>query len=139
MNHDSLKTLRTILENALADKLGTYTFPNGLKEKAIAVDIGGKYPPSDTKIEGLEVVITPYTDIESNGLNNGYADLEFAHEINLKQWNPKPSLDLMECVARVRSLLGNSVEIGPRLIPLDELGNIESCKIIYLERRFIHG
>ena len=137
MNHDSVKNLRVLLEDVLAEKLGTYTFPNGIKEKAIAVDIGGKYPPSNTKVEGLEVVIHPYAEITTTNLLNNFSGFDFAHEIHLKQWDIDPSTVLTESVVLIKALLGSSIEVGQMLAPVEEKEIIESCTLIYLDRRLI--
>ncbi len=134
MNHESIKRLRSEIETALADKLGIYTFPNGIKERAIAVDLGN-YPPKNTKIEGLEVVITPYKEINSMGLLNNFSDFEFYHEILLKQWQTTPSTDLIDSIIIIRTLFGSNIQVGIRTLRLDDISTIESCPLMYLERK----
>jgi len=139
MNHESIKQLRSSIESALVDKLGLYTFSNGIKERAIAVDLGN-YPPQNTKIEGLEVVITPYKEINSTGLLNDFSDFEFYHEILLKQWSSTPSTDLIDSILIIRTLFGSRVQVGVRVLRLDDISTIESCPLMYLERKSLrHG
>lgn len=120
-----------ILES-IGDLLGQYTFSNGLKDKAIAVDVGGKYPPKNTKITGLECVIVPQTELSAFWMLGSGVGLEVAHRIELKQWDfEKPNRQLMDAVKRLAITFGRDLEIGPRLAPINELGNIESCSMVY--------
>lgn len=52
-----LLSLRTSLETALVDVLGTYTLPNGATTSAISARAIGETLPAGTTVTGLEVVI----------------------------------------------------------------------------------
>lgn len=52
-----LLSLRTSLETALADVLGTYTLANGSTTPAISARATGETLPAGTTVTGLEVVI----------------------------------------------------------------------------------
>lgn len=89
-----LPALRSLIITELqaANLLGTYTFPNGTTDPAVSVegiiysepDEG--FPPTGTTIAGLEVVITPATDIPVQPTLDGYTQF-FRHTITLKQWS----------------------------------------------------
>lgn len=140
---DAIKKLREAILESIGDLLGEYTFANGLKEKAIAVDIGGKYPPKGTQITGLECVIVPQSDLSASWLLGSGVSLQASHRIELKQWDfEKPSNQLIIAVQRLAVVFGSDLDIGPRLAPIDELGNIESCSMIftnYENRRLIRN
>ena len=78
--------LRNTIEAALGDSIGTYTFSNGQKVKAIALLRGGEiYPPPETVTEGLEaVVFYPSPSIEPN--LGGYT-VRNDWIVHLKQWD----------------------------------------------------
>lgn len=88
-----LPALRSLIIATLGELLGTYTFPAEEGETpgtgpAIAVDglnaIEESYPPNGTQVEGLEVVITPATDLPGDSCLDGYTQY-FKHTITLKQ------------------------------------------------------
>ena len=124
--------LKVRILESIGDLLGEYTFSNKLKEKAIAIDVGGKYPPKDTKTTGLECVIIPQSELSASWMLGDGVALEIAHRIELKQWDLKePNKQLMNAVQVLAIAFGNDLDIGPRLIPVDELGIIESCSMTY--------
>lgn len=139
---DDIKNLKERILESIVDLLGEYTFANGLKEKAIAVDIGGKYPPKNTKISGLECVIVPQSELSASWMLGSGVSLEVSHRIELKQWDEKPNRQLMIAVQRLVITFGSDLNVGPRLAPIDKLGNIESCSMIftnYENRRLIRN
>lgn len=87
-----LPALRSLIiaELQAANLLGTYTFPNGTTDPAVSVegiiysepDEG--FPPTGTTVTGLEVVITPATDLPGFSTLDGYTQI-FRHTITLKQ------------------------------------------------------
>lgn len=124
--------LKAQILDSIGDLLGQYTFNNGLKETAIAVDVGGKYPPKNTKISGLECVIVPQTDLSASWMLGKGVSMEITHRIELKQWDfEKPNRQLMDAVQKLAVSFGGDLEIGPRLAPVDSLGIIESCSMKY--------
>ena len=84
---ESPQQLREVIQSALGDELGTYTFENGLSAPAIAYAPNlSDYPPANTVVAGLEVVIIPPSP-SILPLIQGYA-VENKWILYLKQWNP---------------------------------------------------
>ncbi|WP_445634511.1 DUF3168 domain-containing protein [Nostoc sp. DSM 114161] len=130
-------TLRNDILAILANKLGTYTFPNnGGTTKAIAClpdpDKGWNYPENGTKVSGLEVVIKqPYPDVESN--LGGDRTFVNSWEIHLKQWDTNQSL--VEIIGLLSGELPSDYLIE-RVSPMpisDKLLTVEQCKIFIRE------
>lgn len=88
--------LRSDIIALLGNLLGTYSFPdNGGTDHAIAVlpdaDAGWNYPPSGTKITGVEVVIVrPYPGVSP--LLGGDRTKTYVWHITLKQWSSASNL-----------------------------------------------
>jgi hypothetical protein len=78
--------LRESIFAALGSILGTYTFGNGSVTPALAVlsENGELFPPENTQVEGLEVVIFRPTLVPSS-LLQGYKIRE-EWILHLKQW-----------------------------------------------------
>lgn len=128
-------TLKQRLLETIGDLLGTYTFSNKLREKAIAIDLNGKYPPKNTEVEGLECVITPETELSASWMLANKVIRTRTHQIELKQWNwQKDSPNLIIARNRLAIAFGSDLEIGVRLTPRNELGNIESCTMSLTQR-----
>lgn len=125
--------------------LGDYIFPasNSTTAKAIAIDISGNYPPKGTVVDirtngdidpaknGLEVVIRPQVE---HSIVPTYSNGKFwtvQSQIIFKQWNPYQNV--LEAVERVINNidLGLEVEMRPRLVRNELVGNIESQTIAY--------
>jgi len=136
------------IKNAIAAELntllGNYIFPesNNALAKAICIDIRGDYPPPGTIVDirtngnidpaknGLEVVIRPQTSHEVTPLY-GSKFWEVRSDIIFKQWNPFQGVS--DATERVINLidLGQSVEMSPRLLRNELVGNIESQTITF--------
>ena len=125
--------LRQAILEALASVIGTYHFPRGGSAKALSIlpdpDYGYDYPPSGTRIEGLEVVVLPATDASAVPMLRGKRRWQTSTQIFLKQWDSKN--DTVAATELIVPILGNNVKIGPRVLPLDQLGNIESRNITF--------
>ena len=111
---DSPRQLREVIESALGDELGTYTFENGLSAPAIAYAPNlSDYPPANTVVAGLEVVILPPSPAISP-LLQGYA-VENQWFLYLKQWSPSKTprpalhrlLGVAKCIKRVIPVPGD--------------------------------
>lgn len=125
--------LRNDILAILANKLGTYTFPNnsGIAQAIACLpdpDKGWNYPENGTKTSGLEIVIKqPYPDMQSN--IGGDRTSMSTWEIHLKQWDTNQSL------VEVIGLLSGDLP-GYYLIDRvstmpsnDKLLTVEQCKI----------
>lgn len=68
MNCDKLDALylKSILEILLDANLGTYSYPNGFTRRAIAIG----NPPSDIRVQGLEVILPMFPDTKNMGYSN---------------------------------------------------------------------
>lgn len=121
--------IRQIIEQALGNLLGTYTLPNGVPVPAIAVlpdpRLGYHYPPTNTQVTGLEVVILLDSGLESRPLTGGHNLTTSVVKIQLKQWDQ--SSNLVPAIEALIVAFGGGLQVGPRLLPLDKLGNIETC------------
>lgn len=124
--------LRNDILAILANKLGTYTFPDNSTDKAIAClpdpDKGWNYPENGTKVSGLEVVIKqPYPDVSAN--IGGDRTFTSTWEIHLKQWDSYK--DLVEVIGLLGSELPNYylIERVSQMPASDKLLTVEQCKI----------
>lgn len=117
--------LRDKIINALDDLLGYYIV-SGNHIPACIIDGNGRYL-AQGKVKGLEVVIIPNVSVELLAMLHSN-QWRVKHEISLKQWGDG---DLIEPLSRIVPLLGNKVEINPRILPVEELGNIETQKITF--------
>jgi hypothetical protein len=123
------QNLRTLILKATKDIIGKYTFANNQTIPAFAIDDNGKYPPAGTKVEGLEIVIVPCVNsIYRPGLGNTQR-WEYVSRVFLKQWNLDG--DTIEATELIVPLLGNKVQVSPRILPSESLGNIESRTITF--------
>jgi len=87
--------LKTDISNILSSLLGTYTFPDGTVQPAIAVlpdpARGWLYPDEGTITSGLEVIIKqPYPSATPN--ISGDILKSYGWEIHFNQWNTQASL-----------------------------------------------
>jgi hypothetical protein len=130
--------LRQKLTNILDDLLGEYTFVNGRCVKAIAVVpdsvYGYDYPPTGTKVTGLEMVIWAEAKLDT------YPIIQGTHVVNstqvvLKQWDDKKTT--VEATNRLISCLGNDkIEVRPRVMPVPGLNNIET-QVFYIKSVYL--
>lgn len=123
--------LRNDIITLLGNLLGTYTFPdNGGTDHAIAIlpdaDAGWNYPPSGTKIAGVEVVIVrPYPD--ASQLLGGDRMKTYTWSLTLKQWDSRG--DLLDAT---ESLVNGLDYFISKSIPAPSsagLGSLEQVKI----------
>lgn len=120
--------LRTRVLEATQKIIGKYTLSNNQILPALAIDDNGKYPPAGTKVEGLEIVIIPcINSIYRPGVNS--QRWEYVSRVLLKQWNLDG--DTIEATEKIVPLLGNKVQVAPRILPNESLGNIESRAITF--------
>lgn len=133
-NHKrKIAQLRTDILVATADIIGSYQLP-GQQETlpAIAIDDRGNFPPPGTQTSGLEIVVVPFSDLKAKPLLGGSRRWDCGCKLILKQWDE--SKDTLAALERIVPLLGNKVKIGPRLLPNDKLGSIESQSIEFILR-----
>lgn len=127
-----LMAIRTALATALADELGTYTFPDGQVTPAIAVDDGsGNYPPKDAKVTGLECIILLSPEVQSEDIFGGFKET-YTAMVMLRQWDAtKTTLDARLLARDAIASLG-SIGVVPgsmrRTLPFEKLGNIETAQ-----------
>jgi hypothetical protein len=131
-----LLNLRNILETALAEELGAYTFVTEAGTQttgAIALDMGdGSYPIAGTRVDGLECVIIFRPEIPMKVLFGGYEET-YSVQIVLKQWDAVrttlPGLDkVLEALGEMPELSLQSGSVR-RVLPLPKLGNIETVQL----------
>lgn len=128
-----LIALRQVIQDTLsaAGLLGLYIFPDDTSDAAIAVvglgsDQGEEsYPPTGTRISGLEVVIIPGEEIPPQDTLDGYIQF-FRTAIVLKQWDTGinrtlPAYQLLQ--QQFGNIYTGSVT---RILPQERLGNIET-------------
>lgn len=128
--------LRATLTSLLASLLGTYThvgsdgFP--WNPPAIWLEDGS---PTPAKVEGLEVVISPDTDVSVSPTIRGY-QVSSPLLITLKQWDTKKTtLEALEVILAMPELTVLDIRRVPRNENLD---NIEITTIRVLNGYFSH-
>jgi hypothetical protein len=129
-----LLELRSRLETALSEELGTYTFTNGTITPAMSVDYGNaSYPPAGTAIDGLECVLIFRPEVPLRPFMGGAYEETYAVQIFLKQWNA--SKDTLVALGLILDAIGIFPDIAlqsnsiRRVIPLSQLGNIETLQM----------
>lgn len=124
--------LRQAIETALGDLLGTYTLPDGATEiDAVSIlpdsVLGYDYPPPGTVISGLEVAVLWDSELTTQPLTGQGNYTTSVVRIELKQWDE--SATLSAAIDALIATFGGAITIGPRILPVDSLGNIETCSI----------
>lgn len=128
--------LRSHLTTILSDSIGTYTFKSGSVSPAIAVipdsKYGYGYPPTNTTVTGIEVVIirpSPTTVMLLGGFKS-----RLSWQIYLKQWDKTKHLE-QATNALITGLdkLGYAFESPVRVIPNEKSGGIESVGLVVYE------
>lgn len=128
-----LIALRQIIEDTLVPTglLGTYTFPDGSTDQAIAVEGLGNddgeesYPPAGTQVVGLEVVMVPAEDVQQQSFLDGDG-IFFQTTIILKQ-HDSGSNKTLKAYLLLSSQFGNIYEGSvSRILPTPRLDNIET-------------
>lgn len=121
--------LRARILEATKEIIGKYTLSNNQIIHAFAIDDNGKYPPAGTKVEGLEIVVVPsINSIYRPGIGSTQR-WEYVSRVILKQWDLVG--DTITATELIVPLLGNKVQVSPRILPSESLGNIESRTITF--------
>lgn len=127
--------LRETISNILTTHIGTYTFSSGASQ-AIAIlpdsQHGYSYPPSGTKVSGVEVVIirpVPTTALRLTG----YASRR-TWQIYLKQWDKSKNLvQATEVLIDGLNRLGYAFESPIHVLPNEKAQGIESVRVAVYE------
>ena len=129
-------TLRDRVETALSAELGTYVYQNAATTPAVKVESGIiARTAQPQRVNGLEVVIEPYTAPSLQTLLSSHAFVDDQYRILLKQWDLTKSvatavrtlsLALQDCLTGIEPLL-------PRNTAIDSL---EQQALLIQYRRF---
>lgn len=121
-----VRSLRTQIESALSDLLGTYTFVNGRTTPAFGVIKGNEvYPPDGTTIKGLEAILF-YPALDPMATLTGYR-VKQKWTLHLKQWERGKSVN-----PACDRILANSEILVEQIIPMpaqERLGIPEGAQI----------
>ncbi len=127
-NYDNLKKL---IVDILGSELGVYTLPNNFKIPSISIKQPTPYPEHGTKQEGLEVVIIPESNIETEKYLGSVLILEEIKLI-LNQWDSSRDTNTATNLIVSKILPYWDIKrIGPAVLPNWDLETIES-RVIYL-------
>lgn len=120
--------LRSTIETALADHLGTYLYSNGLTVPAIWVEEGETL--LERSIAGLEVVIRPSLEVPIALTLDGYSQT-FTAMVTLKQWDvEQTTLEAMPLLlSALRSIDFLQVGSPRRIVRSSKLDNIETLSV----------
>lgn len=127
-NYDNLKKL--IIE-ILGNELGVYTLPNGVKIPSITIKQPTPYPEPGTSQSGLEVVIIPETNMDSE---NYLGSILISEEIQLilNQWdNNRDTKEATNLIITNIQPHWKIKRIGAVVLPNWDLETIES-RVVYL-------
>lgn len=126
----ALATVRSKIVTALFSEIGTYTFPDGVTDPAIAIlGLGSNvaiYPPQGTTVTGgLEVVLVTLNSIRIEQRLDGIVQ-NIVTQIFLKQYDvSKGTIDSLFKILSVLDITGDPI----RTISDPFLGNIEVCEM----------
>ena len=130
--------VRQLLSEALADFIGVYTLPSGQTVPAICVESQNKYPHRGVQIEGLEVSVVPAISITSAPFLSTIDRWAYRTDIILRQYDRnKTTVEAMFAAYRALKPIG-IVEVKPRVLPLDELANVESVRIQITQEFYLY-
>jgi hypothetical protein len=122
--------LRSQLLTLLKPYLGKYSFGTDAFAVLPDPDLGYDYPPSGTKVEGLEVILQlPYPQFMPLMGNNGVTR---KWQILLKQWDSSKNLiEALEAIVKANFdlFIGKIVVVPPN----EALGTIEQARIELLD------
>jgi|GEM_PF-1300800 len=122
--NDEIIALKTAIETLTG--LGTYLFPTGQSLKAVAV-AKPNFPPTGTQTQGLEIVIIPSEELTATPMLNQGMGWVQSHKITLKQWDSQDTtLKIIEPLVQLLMHLDYSVNVGLRIVPNPNIGNIET-------------
>ena len=129
--------LRSLVLEGLGSEIGSYTLPNGGGQiPAVGVVAGERFPPNGTEVKGLEVLIQPAIAQQKKAFHRAIAWI-YTSEFLLRQWNPSSDLVLAtHQLFQVLEPLGQ-VTIFPRILPVLEVGNIETRTIQLIHSEYI--
>lgn len=133
-NYDDLKKF---IIKILGDELGFYTLPNGAKIPSVTIKQPTPYPEPGTSQTGLEIVIIPETNINTE---NYLGSLLIAEETQLilNQWdNTKDTKNATNLIIENLQPFWSIKRIGPVVLPNWNLETIES-RVIYLTESISH-
>jgi hypothetical protein len=124
----TLDDLREKILTSLGDLIGKYTLAG---QSFPAITFKESFPPSGTTCNGLEVFVNPYLSLSTQDTLGGFI-WDHKVEIWLKQWDEQ--LDTIEATAKLVKTFSpiGIVKLGTRLIPMEQIGNIETQKITIL-------
>jgi hypothetical protein len=133
--------LRTLIVNALGDKLGVYLFPKATTSTAAIAVIpdkihGSNYPPPETTVSGIEVVIHSPRPSALARLGNGSMRTR-KWEIYLNQWDNNGDLNTaVEYL--INAFQDNQLQFTSPVFPDYNLdtGIVPYCRIAIIERFF---
>lgn len=124
----NLDELRELILKSLDGLIGKYSLSG---QSFPAITFKESYPPSGTLCHGLEVYVNPCLSLNTQDTINGFI-WERKIEIWLKQWDEQS--DTVEATARLVKTFSpiGVVKLGTRLLPMEQIGNIETMKLIVL-------
>ncbi|AUB37411.1 hypothetical protein COO91_03356 [Nostoc flagelliforme CCNUN1] len=126
----ALAATRSEIVDALADEIGTYTFPDGTTDPAIALlGLGSNvqvYPPQGTSVTGgLEVVLVTLNSVRIESRLDGIIQ-NIVTQIILRQYDVSKST--IAPLFKILSVL--DIAADPiRTVSDPYIGNIETCEI----------
>lgn len=128
--------IRQALETALADELGTYTFPDGQITPAMAVVVGKNNYPQSATPSGLECVVVVDLGVGIRNLLGGDYEKTWRADIVLKQWDisddAKDCIDYLPLVEEAIAQLDN-IAIQPNSIKgLASDKNLQAIQMLQL-------
>lgn len=133
--------LRTLIVNALGNQLGVYLFPKATTSTtAIAVIpdkvYGSNYPPPETTVSGIEVVIHSPRPNAVSRLGNGSMRTR-KWEIYLNQWDNNGDLNTV-VENLINAFQDNQLQFTSPVFPDYNLdaGIVPYCRIAIIERFF---
>ncbi|MHC5897577.1 hypothetical protein [Nostoc sp.] len=133
----ALATTRSKIVDALAGEIGTYTFPDGTTDPAIALlGLGSNvaiYPPQGTSVTGgLEVVLVTLNSIRIENRLDGIIQ-SIVTQIILRQYDvSKSTISPLFKILSVLDIAGDPI----RTIIDPFIGNIETCEMQVLHSFF---
>ena len=131
--------LRTLIVNAIGDKLGVYFFPNSTTPVMAIATIpdkvyGSNYPPPETTVSGIEVVIhRPRPDAVARLGNDSMRTRKW--ELYLNQWDGNGELNTAVDLL-LDALQDNGLRFTSPVFPDYNLdaGIVPYCRIAIIEK-----
>lgn len=121
----TISELRELILKTLDGLIGTYDLSG---QEFPSITFKESFPPSGTICKGLEVYVNPLLSMQNIDTLNGLI-WQQRIEIWLKQWDDQETtIDATAKLVKAFSPIG-IVKLGARLLPMEEIGNIETQKI----------